>query len=422
MTRREHRPGRPGPGAERRPLFPASRWLFALLFAVALALAVGSPLGVSLTHVVAARSQAQPTPDPANQQSETTPEVPSDPTAPQSADEPAPTEAPAQEQPQENRQAAAGDPGAATEPGAPAVLAHGLAYVDGGELVWQVRETDMPDEPEGITTDEAVMLQRDGSTIVRNDVTAKRAKLDPGEAYFLAADDPYTVVSDTVGSLVWIFGLVSPDNVDDDAFYESPLIEDLDEGVYDMSLVRYVLQPGGTADLPEHTGPALVMVSDGEIEVEDESGLSTLASGDGQLMPGEATITNRGSGPAVYLVAMLGDQVSDETAAAPQDTTGEETAAEEPAADEGATYVTSIDVSADADIYLTVTADGVTVFDGTLPAGSSTGPIVGSVFDVYTSSGINTYFTNACGVTFQMGYEEGEATYTLAADETSCAP
>jgi propanediol dehydratase large subunit len=47
---------------------------------------------------------------------------------------------------------------------------------------------------------------------------------------------------------------------------------------------------------------------------------------------------------------------------------------------------------------------------------------VGTVFEVYTSSGVNTNFTNACGDYFKMGYEEGEAYYTLAASESSCAP
>jgi len=66
--------------------------------------------------------------------------------------------------------------------------------------------------------------------------------------------------------------------------------------------------------------------------------------------------------------------------------------------------------------------DGLTVFDGNLPAGASSGPVVGSTFVVYTSSGANTVFTNACGETFMMGYEEGEATYTLTASAESCAP
>ncbi len=427
-------------------------WLAALAIVMMLALALGGPAGLPAMQTVAAQNAAQPTPDPANQDTgATTPAAQRDPTAPQSQagqeEQPEDTpEAATDNQPQQqtNQTQSTAQPGGidATGPGSPAVLAHGLAYLSGDQVVWQVREMDIPDaaDAEATTSNAAVMVQRDGSTIVRNDVTGKRAKLDPGEAYFRAADDPYTAIADSAGSLAWMFELVLSNDVADDAFYESPLIDNIDEGVYDMLLVRYVLQPNDSASLPGHTGPALLMVSTGEIEVEDESGLSTLAASDGQLMPGEGTIANRSGSPAVYLVAMLGEQVSDETAAAPQaETTPEateapatdETAAETPAeeapveeapADDTGQYVTSIDVTANAEIYLVITVDGVTVFDGTLPAGSSSGPVAGSVFEVYTSSGVNTIFTNACGDTFQMGYEEGEATYVLAADENSCAP
>jgi hypothetical protein len=454
MNRRASFPGTRGPVEAGR--LPGRAWAWLATLAV-VALLVFGAVGPAALTVTRAAAQTQPTPDPANQGDNSTPTVPRDPTAPQSQTQTQPTPTPSQrnqsqgqnQSQNQSQSSSASNQDSGTEPGAPAVLAHGLAYISGDQVVWQVRETEMPDEPEGISSSESVMLQRDGATIIRNDVTAKRAKLDPGEAYFIAADDPYTVVSDTVGSMTWILGLVPSEDVADDAFYESPLIDDLEEGVYDMALVRYVLQPGESADLPDHTGPALLMVSAGEVEVEDESGLSTLAASDGQLMPGEGTVTNNGSSPVVYLVAMLGDQVDDTTAAAPQapsttngsstaettdttgstdtttettDTTTTEAPAEEPATDTSGQFQTSINVTAVNEIYLTITADGVTVFDGTLPAGASSGPVVGSVFEVYTSSGVNTSFTNACGETFQMGYEEGEASYTLTATAESCAP
>ena len=428
------------------------RWLTAVAIALMLALAFGGPAALPLAQVAA--QTANPTPDPANQTGEETPVAPRDPTAPQSSqnqnqqaqETPAP-ETDNQSSTQQTQQPSSGAD-AATGAGEPAVLAHGLAYVSGDQVVWQVRETEMPDaaDAEATTSNAAIMLQRDGSTVVRNDATGKRAKLDPGEAYFRAADDPYTAISDSNGSVVWTFELVLSNDVADDAFYESPLIDDLSEGVYDMMLTRFVLQPGDSAPLPDHTGPALLMISTGEVDVEDDSGLSTLAASDGQLMPGDGTVTNNSTSPAVYVVALLGDEVSDDTAAAPQQqattpeattetstdtTTTEETPAAEatteaapaePATDESGQYQTSINVTANAEIYLVITADGVTVFDGTLPAGSSSGAVVGSTFEVYTSSGVNTVFTNACGDTFQMGYEEGEANYVLTADASSCAP
>jgi cytoskeletal protein RodZ len=85
-------------------------------------------------------------------------------------------------------------------------------------------------------------------------------------------------------------------------------------------------------------------------------------------------------------------------------------------------YVTGMSVTAVTDLYLTVTVDGNVVFDGTLAAGQQTDQFVGTEFSFYTSSGVNTDFTNACGDTFKMGYEEGEVTYPIVANENSCKP
>lgn len=84
-------------------------------------------------------------------------------------------------------------------------------------------------------------------------------------------------------------------------------------------------------------------------------------------------------------------------------------------------YVTSISVTAADTIKLSVVADGVPVYEGQLGAGESTGFVDGSTFEVFTSSGENTMFTNTCSdVPFNMGYQQGEAYYILEADAESC--
>ncbi len=85
-------------------------------------------------------------------------------------------------------------------------------------------------------------------------------------------------------------------------------------------------------------------------------------------------------------------------------------------------YVTSIAVTAQNDIYVEIVADDVLAFSGDLSEGQSSEQIAGSVFEVYTSSGENTQFTNACDEDYFMGREAGEARYILTADEGSCAP
>ncbi|MGC4190333.1 MAG: helix-turn-helix domain-containing protein [Thermomicrobiales bacterium] len=75
----------------------------------------------------------------------------------------------------------------------------------------------------------------------------------------------------------------------------------------------------------------------------------------------------------------------------------------------------------DADLTLTVTVDGVVEFDGVLAAGTSTDQFVGSNFEISTSSGNATWFTDACGYSFQQGFEAGPANYAFSADG-SCTP
>lgn len=432
-------------------------------------------------HGVSAQSEAEPTPDPAQS-------VPNDPTAPQPSDdepatqEPVATEEPnaegaatgdegpsvesastpeptaaaenEEDQPSASRSATRADP--ATSTGFPAVLGHGLTYESGDDVVWQVREQVIPDvdAAEAETSNAAIMLQRDGSTVIRNDVTGKRAKIDPGEAYFKSADDPYTAIAEGGDSIAWTFELVSQDDVARDAFYESPVIDGLNEAVYDMMLTRYVLLPEENLTLPEHNGTGLLMVMSGEIEVDANGELSALATEDGQIIDGDASVTNASSTPSVFVYAYLGDEVADSSAAAPQTTPDDATSEEDvpaetttdteeapaedgtlqeevdsgestetvPETNEAGDFLTSINVTTDQEIYLIITVDGLTVFDGNLPAGASSGAVVGTTFEVYTSYGASTTFTNACGESFQMGFEEGEATYILTADANSCAP
>ncbi|MBA3274220.1 MAG: helix-turn-helix domain-containing protein [Chloroflexia bacterium] len=84
--------------------------------------------------------------------------------------------------------------------------------------------------------------------------------------------------------------------------------------------------------------------------------------------------------------------------------------------------LTSIQVTATDDIYVTITADGNVLFDGNLARGDSSSYVTGNTFEVYTTSGASTRFTDACGDDFMMGYEPGEATYPLQKNDQSCAP
>lgn len=334
----------------------------------------------------------------------------------------------------------------ATSPGAPATLAHGLAFYDGDDLVWQVQEIDVPiiSEARGATGESAIVVQREGQSIIRNDATGKRALLTPGEAFFITTDESYTIMAEDDGSTIWKYSLVDPDDVTSDAFYESPTLTSVRSGTYDLQLVRYVLQPGDTAELPVNNGAGLVMPGTGETQVDHGGQLSLLGldgtHGQGQVLRQPTSISNTGSEPAVVFYVLLGDQVSDESSAPPKNTTGtnQTSGAVTPTAGEsgsgsgsvnppsgqpeGGPYLAQINIYAESEIWLVVTVDSVVWFEGTLPQGQWSGPMNGSVFEVYTSNAGGTLFENGCGDQFYMSQAPGEAWFTLTANADSCPP
>jgi cytoskeletal protein RodZ len=109
-------------------------------------------------------------------------------------------------------------------------------------------------------------------------------------------------------------------------------------------------------------------------------------------------------------VATSNAQASNTSSGQP-DVTNEPTSA--PTAPSG--NVASIKITALADISVQVVADGVSVFSGDLAAGDTTDWFSGSNFQVFTSSGKSTQFTNDRGDVFFMGFEDGQASYDLAA-------
>lgn len=342
----------------------------------------------------------------------------------------------------------------ATSPGAPAALAHGLAYYDGDDLVWQVEEIDVPviAEASAETGQSGIVVQREGQSIVRNDATGKRALLSPGEAFFIASDESYTIMAEDDGSSIWKYSLVDPDDVSSDAFYESPTLTSVRNGTYDFQLIRYVLQPGDTAELPENSGAGLVMPGTGETQVDHGGQLSLLgldgSHGQGQVLRQPTKISNTGGEPVVVFYLLLGDSVSDDSSAPPQNTatTNQSSNAVTPAAGdsssgsesetdtgsgevnppssqpEGGPYLAQINIYAESELWLVVTVDGVVWFEGTLPQGQWSGPMNGSVFEVYTSYAAGTLFENGCGDQFYMSQTQGEEWFTLTANADSCPP
>ncbi len=213
------------------------------------------------------------------------------------------------------------------------IAAQGLLFWEGGEAVWRVREiTVAADATSESNVYFGFFLQREGVSIARNDVTNKRARLEAGEAYYFSSTDPYTFSAlGEADSVAWLIELTPPGAAIDDekggevAFESDPI--ELGEGTYDAELNRNVLQPEGSGLIFAGNGPTLVLGTTGAATADPGDGTTVdLTPGAGVTVTGEATVTNGGAEPAVYLTAALRDELVD---AAP--------AADEPAADPAGT-------------------------------------------------------------------------------------
>jgi hypothetical protein len=221
------------------------------------------------------------------------------------------------------------------------VIAQGLAIFDVTPAIWRVTEIEVPAaaDAQSLSGDISFTLQMEGSTVIRNDVTAKRAMIEPGEAYFMSADDPYTRRAEGSGaSRAWVIEYLPADAADEDAggtvIYKSDPITEFPAGARDLELLRNVLFPGETAPFPTHEGPALLLVTSGTVVASAGAGVTPLNPGAGMLLTSDVTLSNNGGDVASYVVLAIGAAVEDSGAGAAE---GTPAATEEAAATEAAT-------------------------------------------------------------------------------------
>jgi len=218
-------------------------------------------------------------------------------------------------------------PASEIDPAAPhtQVVTQGLVALE-IPVVWRVREL-APAPPEtaaSVAGGFTFTLQRAGITVIRNDVTSKRARLEPGEAFFASADDPYTRWADAGSdSVAWIIELVPADAPavdpvrDGTVIYSATAPYTYPSGIFDAELSRGLLMTNEQAAVPAHTGPALLLVSSGSIETSDGVAAPiSLVTGTGLVVEGPLTLRNLGAEPAVYVLAAIGDRVESAAPAA----------------------------------------------------------------------------------------------------------
>jgi hypothetical protein len=91
-------------------------------------------------------------------------------------------------------------------------------------------------------------------------------------------------------------------------------------------MLRNVLRAGDFTGLPQHYGPALIVVTGGTLTVGANGGKTQqLDDGSGILLPGDITVQNNGDGSATYVAVTIGQKVLEQNEAAARSTESAET-------------------------------------------------------------------------------------------------
>ena len=223
-------------------------------------------------------------------------------------------------------------------------IAQGLAAFDSfTDGIWRITELeprDIASAPSTTAPYYGFLYQMDGSTVVRNDVTGKRARLEPGEAYYLSVGDSYTRYREEVKSRAWLIEIVPEDASEDDAagtvLFTSKTIDGFPDNTRDFELMAANLMDGETGEIPNYEVDVLVMVTVGSVFAATEDGTVELVAPSAHEFTDDVQIENSSGDPANYLVAKIGPAVADVAPAeAPADdeATDDETTTDEPTDD-----------------------------------------------------------------------------------------
>jgi hypothetical protein len=204
------------------------------------------------------------------------------------------------------------DPSPAT--GHAQVIAHGVASLPRGDLVWRLRldRAPIPERAAALPRPPSFVVGESGVVAVAAADGRVLSRIPVGEAAWMSPGTPLAVVSLEHQPANFLDFAVVPST--------DPAARDLvgsafaspRAAAYDIVLLRDVLTRGEESVLASVTGPAFLYVSSGRVALEDASGGEIdLAAGDVAEFTGEVTIVGVGRQPATFLVAMIGAETPD---------------------------------------------------------------------------------------------------------------
>ena len=194
------------------------------------------------------------------------------------------------------------------------VVAHGVAPMPAGSVAWRV-VADTAELPAAAETEQRALgfAVADRSALAVNDSgSGQQWRLAPGEAVFVPSGAQQQRVSlGSADAPYYRVALVAAEQAGDAGgdrmvLAGGPFTAPAGRA-FDIALVRDVLKQGESTSIASPNLPALILATDGEIEVRSSGQLpARLTAGHAVSLAGNLTIASIGTQPAVIVAAVIG--------------------------------------------------------------------------------------------------------------------
>jgi hypothetical protein len=193
------------------------------------------------------------------------------------------------------------------------VIAHGVLEIPAGDLIWRIERqvAPPPATAEPVISAPGFLLGSQGAVLIENVPVGTQTRLAPGEALLTheGVEQLRVAIGATAASYDAISLVAAATPADPgELVFATPPFPGLD-GRHDVDLVRDVMAASESGELPAGTGPTLVYVTAGAVDVLIDTGeIVGLAANQAIALSGPLALTAGAEG-AVVVAAVIGPAV-----------------------------------------------------------------------------------------------------------------
>lgn len=190
------------------------------------------------------------------------------------------------------------------------VIAHGVVTIPASDLVWRIerRLAPPPATAETTTATTGFLLGAEGAVLVEDSPMGEQTRIAPGEAILTQAGTEQ--IRAAIGANAATYFAISLAAADAAASADSELVFASEpfagiDGRHDVDLVRDVLAAADSTELPAGSGPTLLFVTGGAVDVSLTTGeIVSLATNQAIALSGPLVLTAGAEGAVVQAVVI----------------------------------------------------------------------------------------------------------------------